>query len=83
MIKCLFCGNIVLQSAGKRKKEYCNNTCRSNFWYNKNKKGKSLVKDLTKPNKEVKPAETPKTNYVADTRKPFMSEAIKKKLGIN
>jgi transcriptional regulator with XRE-family HTH domain len=36
--------------------------------------GTNKVKDLTK-----KP---PTTNYVTDTRKPFMSDAIKKKLGI-
>ena len=40
------------------------------------------VEDLTKPNKEVKPKEQPKTNYVADNRKPFMSDAIRKKLGL-
>lgn len=40
------------------------------------------IKDLTKPKtKEAKPAQT--TNITHDTRKPFMSDAIKKKLGIN
>jgi endogenous inhibitor of DNA gyrase (YacG/DUF329 family) len=36
--------------------------------------GTNQVKDLTKP--------PPKTNYVVETRKPFMSDAIKKKLGL-
>ncbi len=83
MNKCLFCQKEIVQSEGKRKKEYCNNTCRSNFWYSKNKKGKKGVRDLTESNKEIKPPGTPKTNYITDTRKPFMSDAIKKKLGIS
>lgn len=29
---CPNCGNIVPQTVGKRKKDFCNTTCRSNFW---------------------------------------------------
>jgi hypothetical protein len=31
----------MAEGTGKRKKEFCDETCRSNFWYAKNKKGKS------------------------------------------
>lgn len=30
------------RGTGKRAKEYCNETCRSNAWYAKNKKGKKI-----------------------------------------
>ena len=36
---CKFCNKWIPKSTGKRKKEFCNNTCRSNYWYDKNKKG--------------------------------------------
>ena len=49
MILCRQCGAIISQTEGKRQKEFCDNTCRSNFWYGKNKKGKVVVKNLTKP----------------------------------
>lgn len=43
MGKCKFCDKWVTQPEGKKKKEFCNSTCRSNYWYGKNKKGKSEV----------------------------------------
>ena len=46
------------------------------------RKTETKVQDLTKPNVEAKPKEQPKTNYVANTNKPFMSDAIRKKLGL-
>lgn len=42
------CGKLLVQLPGKRKKEYCNSTCRSGVWHRKNRK-------------EKKEAETPKT----------------------
>ena len=49
-------------------------------------KKKVLVRDLTKPNKQVKPITDPpaKSNYSTkpEARKPYMSDAIKKKLGL-
>lgn len=42
MAFCKFCNKWITQPEGKRKKEFCNNTCRSNFWYGKNKKGKEI-----------------------------------------
>lgn len=71
-MECKFCKKVVEQPEGKRKKEFCNNTCRSNFWYAQNKKGKPSVTltDNTKPNKELKPPTTPKTNYTINTSTP-------------
>lgn len=37
---CLQCNKWINQPEGKRKKVFCNNTCRSNYWYGKNKKNK-------------------------------------------
>lgn len=37
---CLECGVQVLQTEGKRKKEYCGNTCRVKFYLKKKNKGK-------------------------------------------
>lgn len=38
--RCKFCNLELQQKQGKKVKEFCNNTCRSNFWYAKNKKVK-------------------------------------------
>ncbi len=57
---CLNCGENVLQTRGKRKKIFCNNTCRSNYWQKTDrleKEGKSteeivlLMAKLAKNNK--------------------------------
>lgn len=42
---CKFCKKWIDKGTGKRAKEFCNDTCRSNFWYAKNKKGKTVEKD--------------------------------------
>lgn len=39
---CKFCKKWVDKGIGKRPKEFCNNTCRSNHWYALNKKGKVI-----------------------------------------
>jgi hypothetical protein len=38
---CKQCNKWISQPQGKRKKEFCDSTCRSNYWYGLNKKGKS------------------------------------------
>ena len=40
MKNCKFCGKSLNHIEGRRKKEFCNNTCRSKYWYNKNLKVK-------------------------------------------
>lgn len=87
-ILCKECGEKVTQTTGKRKKEFCNSTCRSNFWQKAERKArtersKTNVSNLNEPTgkKEIKPPSTTDTT-IDTTRKPFMSDAIKKKLGI-
>lgn len=41
---CEQCNKWVAQPEGKKKKRFCSETCRSNFWYAKNKKGKTESK---------------------------------------
>lgn len=43
MAQCLFCNSDLIQTAGKKEKQFCNTSCRSNYWYGKNKKGKFKV----------------------------------------
>jgi len=40
MNNCLECGKEVTQTAGKRKKEYCGNTCRVKYYLKKKNEGK-------------------------------------------
>ena len=44
-MKCPNCENEIIQTKGKRKKLFCNSTCRSNVW------AKSKRKQIVKPNK--------------------------------
>ena len=87
MGKCKFCSKEIQGTIGKRKKEFCNNTCRSNYWYSKNKKSETSddvinVKDLNRPTGLLEPPERPKTNYSINTM-PKLSkveiEALKQK----
>lgn len=41
MAFCEYCKKWITQPEKRRKKRFCNSTCRHNFWYGKNKKGKS------------------------------------------
>jgi hypothetical protein len=40
MDRCKTCGKELVHEKGKRKKEYCGNTCRSSYWVKVNKKPK-------------------------------------------
>jgi hypothetical protein len=57
MNKCLECGKDVTQTVGKRKKEYCGNTCRVKFYLKKKNEGKPKVK-RGRPVKKEKPTTT-------------------------
>lgn len=41
MSLCHLCNKWISQPEGKKEKRFCNSTCRSNYWYKKNKKGKA------------------------------------------
>ena len=83
-IKCLECGKKVVQTPGKRKKEYCDSTCRTKYW----KKSKDLAlkqagkvkKGRGRPKKEV---QAPKT-VIEGPIKEVLQEASKEtaKLGV-
>lgn len=62
-MKCLECKKDLVQTAGKRAKQFCNSTCRSNYW----QKAKRRVEANNKPKKkaEVEEQRNPKT----ETRK--------------
>lgn len=46
MDKCLHCGSDLVHVPGRRKKTFCNETCRSGFWYGKNKKSKPILEQF-------------------------------------
>jgi hypothetical protein len=52
---CKQCGKEVLSNIKKRKKEFCNNTCRSNFWYTKNKKSVKIIPASITDEKRITP----------------------------
>lgn len=79
MEKCLQCSNVLIHTIGRREKTFCNETCRSNYWYAKNKKGKPKVQDLTKQSKGTTQDLTqkpPQTNYVAEVKPEFSEYQI-------
>jgi hypothetical protein len=42
---CEQCNEWVPQTEGKKKRRFCNETCRSNFWYAKNIKGRVKLEE--------------------------------------
>jgi hypothetical protein len=44
-MKCLECSKDLEQTVGKRAKQFCNSTCRSNYW----QKAKRKIKENNKP----------------------------------
>lgn len=39
---CQHCKKWINQPEGRREKKFCNSTCRSNWWYGRNRKGKKV-----------------------------------------
>jgi hypothetical protein len=66
--ECLNCGEQVTQTAKKRAKQFCNSTCRSNYWQKQcRKKNKPEIaskpkKSTQSTQKDVKPPESPKND---------------------
>lgn len=77
---CLQCNKWISQPEGKRAKLFCNNTCRSNYWYSKNKKGDTTtsyigINNITQPTDVLQPIEQPKINYSVNSfSKPSRAE---------
>jgi len=87
-MKCLHCEKEIVNTVGKRAKTFCGVTCRSNYWQKKKRReAASNIPHLILP-KKITPTITPptmpvKANDTANAeKKPFMSDAIKKKLGL-
>lgn len=83
-MECKFCKKELTQTPGKKKKEFCGETCRSNYWYGLNKKGRSasktVVQDLNKQSEGAirnLPKNNPKTNYTINTEKPKNLDELK------
>jgi hypothetical protein len=67
---CKHCQKGLIQTKGKREKEFCNNTCRSNFWFKNKRENKKEVKVVNLNNPTVvNPVTNQKdtTNYSIDT----------------
>lgn len=97
MDNCLHCQSELIHVPGRKKKRFCNETCRSNHWYGKNKKGKKKeakvkITDLAQVVDQIKPEKQPKTNFTINTTSeerttktasnPFRDEYRRKKLGL-
>lgn len=79
MALCEFCNKWITQPNGKKKKRFCNNTCRSNFWYGKNKKVKlDSVIDFKTPTVESYDGVKLPKNFVDD--EPLNFDRMKQKL---
>lgn len=74
---CLHCNKWIKQPEGKREKLFCNNTCRSNYWYSKNKKGKSLI------NQSSKIHIPPKLPSTFEKDEPLSFEKLKSEISYN
>lgn len=83
---CKNCGHSVDQTPGKRTKEFCNVTCRSNFWQKKKRAERIGVGALPNPVPypvvtKILPVEIPKgtdllRGYVASTPESFDSPGL-------
>lgn len=52
-IECKECGNEIEQTEGKKKKEYCGNTCRVKYWQKKKRQNEPPKKRGRKPKTEI------------------------------
>lgn len=78
MEKCKSCGKKLKPSLGPRKKEFCNNTCRSRNWYAGNvaktppkKKKLSKKKEVAELSEHFKKGETPVITFSPTTPESF------------
>jgi hypothetical protein len=74
MALCLQCDKWVNQTKGKRAKKFCNDTCRSNYRYAKNKK----KTDFVKPYEKAFDAPKLPSNFQDD--EPLSFDKLKKKI---
>lgn len=51
-MQCPNCGKEIIQTDGKRKKQFCNSTCRSNVWHKERRKNKKPTPKKPETTKE-------------------------------
>lgn len=56
---CKHCKKELSHTEGRRKKEFCNPTCRSNFWYEQNVKNKPKKVVIKKEEPETEKSNVP------------------------
>lgn len=74
MNKCLNCDKELIQTDGKRDKKFCSNTCRSSYWFKKNKVPKVKTVSIEEWNElqnKLKKFEGLKGASVADLNNPI------------
>lgn len=95
-VTCLNCGRVIPQTPKKRKKMFCDSTCRSNYWQKATRleeKGLSpeeVINEVKKTNKKSsenkKPVETPiptsKDTTTKDGINEYWKQRMAKKLGL-
>lgn len=90
-MNCLNCDTPLEQIKGKREKQFCNSTCRSNYWQKAKRKQEKdappdkRIKDLTKPSNVVIPItqKPAKTNHVINTTQKNIPPIPERKVGEN
>ena len=73
-MKCLECKNDLIQTQGKRERQFCNSTCRSNFW----QKAKRKVAENNKPEnkKKINEARNQPKEKTTDHKNPLTFEEM-------
>ncbi len=88
-MECLNCSKELVQIEGKRAKQFCNSTCRSNYWQKEKRKEKiksNLKKGGFTEKQITEIAQNSKKHFeekkqIVEQKTPFMNDAIRKKLG--
>jgi len=71
-MKCLNCNTELIQIPKKREKQFCNSTCRSNYW----QKAKRKVKGNSKPDVKKKILEERNRESIKKTNYPMSIEEM-------
>lgn len=69
---CKQCNKELIQTEGRREKEFCDSTCRSKYWYGQNKKGKKKKKQVAADTEKEEPTKKVKETNPYDQKKDYM-----------
>ena len=73
---CKHCKKDLVHLPGKRKKEFCNDTCRSNFWQKERRRKNNLAKPVEKQIPEPPKESTPKEESFHEAVAPKLKFAV-------